>query len=135
MLVVATGLFPWASARPSDKRYAHWAKAWEWRAWEAPAARTSRLLDALWEVGVGDQGRPVPDDLLLLLVRMLSPCPEDRLSMQEVAVDPWVVAAEEVGGHPGPTAVDAYTSVDVDGVDGELYVDLSDALVDVALVV
>ncbi len=45
---------------------------------------------ALGDVGVG--GRPLSELLLHLLVRMLSPSPLERATMEEVWDDPWILA-------------------------------------------
>jgi serine/threonine protein kinase len=90
MVVIATGFFPWREARPSDARYAFWAGAWR-GADLCPEARHARLAAALHEVAVGESGRALPEGLLRLLVQMLNPDPEARLSMGQVADDWWLL--------------------------------------------
>ena len=109
MVVVATGYFPWGEAHRRDPRYRYWRRAWELREDSTPAARMDRLVAALRVVAVGDGGRTLSTPLLRLLVRMLSPSPAERATMEEVAGDAWILAAGDDPAELSECAV--YSSV------------------------
>jgi serine/threonine protein kinase len=97
-LVAATGFFPWGQAVVSDKRYAYWANAWEARLMGSDrddAARVGRLSRVLCQLA----GKDLPEGLCRVLVGMLCPSPVGRPSMEEVAMDAWVVGSG-CGGSP-----------------------------------
>ncbi|RAH72090.1 putative serine/threonine protein kinase [Aspergillus aculeatinus CBS 121060] len=83
--------YPWRHAiDPGDEHYGRFVKGWR-RFW----AKTGTTLDAAagrWPLcGRGFEGEDYPDYAALVLVLgMLHPVPEQRLTMKNILADPWV---------------------------------------------
>ncbi len=89
-LVAASRFHPWSQAAVFDQQYAFWASAWEPRLIGSDrdgAARVRRLSRMLRQMA----GKDLPEGLCRVLVGMLCPSPAGRPSMEEVAMDAWVV--------------------------------------------
>jgi serine/threonine protein kinase len=80
--VMLTAFFPWSASKLEDERYMYW-----WLACEeedhSPRARMARLSVVMCRLA----GKDLPLPVAALLARMLSPSPEDRPTMQEVACE------------------------------------------------
>jgi serine/threonine protein kinase len=107
MVVCVTGFFPWEAARLSDERFCAWATAWTkaneyvQRGEATVAERNTLLTQLLVRLTVGTapsssslNAASPSMQLLELMVHMLNPSPEQRVSMADVVAHAWFASRD-----------------------------------------